>query len=65
VHEIYPSLALLQACQRRGVPATMGSDAHAAEEVGAGGDEARELLRAAGYRSLVVFRARRAEEVPL
>jgi histidinol-phosphatase (PHP family) len=65
VHEIYPSLALLQACRRRGVPATMGSDAHAAEEVGAGGDEARELLRAAGYRSLVVFRSRRAEEVAL
>jgi histidinol-phosphatase (PHP family) len=65
VHEIYPSLALLQACRRRGVPATMGSDAHAAAEVAAGGDEARQLLRTAGYRSLVVFRSRRAEEVAL
>jgi histidinol-phosphatase (PHP family) len=65
VHEIYPSPALLAACLRRGVPATMGSDAHAAGEVGAGLREARELLRAVGYRSLVVFRSRRAEEVAL
>jgi histidinol-phosphatase (PHP family) len=57
--------ALLEACLRRGVPATMGSDAHAAGEVGAGLREARELLRAVGYRSLVVFRSRRAEEVAL
>lgn len=65
VHEIYPSLPLLQACRRRGVPATVGSDAHEAGEVGAGGDEARELLRTAGYRSVVVFRSRSAEEVAL
>jgi len=65
INEIYPSLQLLQACQRRGVPATMGSDAHAAAEVGTGGRQARELLRTAGYRSLVVFRCRQAEEVAL
>ncbi len=63
--EIYPSLPLLAACQRRGVPATMGSDAHDPLEVGAGLAQARELLVEAGYRSLVLFRSRRAEEVPL
>lgn len=63
--EIYPSLALLAACRRRGVPATIGSDAHDPREVGAGGASARALLLEAGYRSVVVFRHRRAEEVAL
>lgn len=63
--EIYPSLAFLKACRAEGVPATIGSDAHSAEEVGWAGDLARELLLAAGYTSVVVFRDRVAEEVGL
>jgi histidinol-phosphatase (PHP family) len=65
VGEIYPSLPLLQACGRHGVPATIGSDAHHSGEVGAGAGQARELLLAAGYDSLVVFRGRKAEEAAL
>jgi histidinol-phosphatase (PHP family) len=65
VGEVYPSLRMLQACRRRGVPATTGSDAHAPSEVGAGLETARELLVHAGYDSLVVFRKRIAEEVAL
>jgi len=65
VGEIYPTGALLRACRRRGVPATMGSDSHAPDEVAFGFDRARALLREAGYDSLVVFRDRRAEEVAL
>lgn len=65
VGEIYPALGLLRACRRRGVPATTGSDAHAPGEVGAGLVAARDLLREAGYDSLVVFRNRVAEEVAL
>jgi histidinol-phosphatase (PHP family) len=65
VGEIYPSLPMLRACRRYGVPATTGSDAHVPGEVGAGLASARALLRDAGYDSLVVFRNRRAEEVPL
>jgi len=63
--EIYPSLDLLKACHRRGVPATTGSDSHAPSEVGQGFDLARELLREAGYDSVVCFRKRVAEEVAL
>jgi histidinol-phosphatase (PHP family) len=63
--EIYPSLSLLAACRRRGVPATIGSDAHDPREVGADRGSARALLQEAGYRSVVVFRHRRAEEVAL
>jgi histidinol-phosphatase (PHP family) len=65
IGEIYPSLPLLQACRRRGVPATCGSDAHAPGEVGNGAQAARELLALAGYDSLVVFRGRVAHEVAL
>jgi histidinol-phosphatase (PHP family) len=65
VGEIYPSLRMLQACRRRGVPATLGSDAHAPHEVGAGLAEAGELLAEAGYDSVVVFRKRVAREVAL
>ena len=65
VGEIYPALAMLRECRRRGVPATMGSDAHAPSEVGSGLVRAREWLLEAGYRSVVVFRGRVPEEVSL
>jgi histidinol-phosphatase (PHP family) len=65
VHEIYPAVGLLKACRRRGVAATMGSDAHAPGEVGEGLDLARELLLEAGYDSVTCFRKRVAAEVPL
>jgi histidinol-phosphatase (PHP family) len=65
VREIYPALPLLTACRRRGVPATMGSDAHAPGEVGAGLTSARELLLAAGFTSVLVFRSRVPQEVAL
>lgn len=60
--EIYPSLAFLKACRAQGVAATVGSDAHRPDEVGFRLGEAREMLRAAGYESIVVYRGRRPEE---
>ena len=65
VRQIYPSPELLAACRRRGVPATMGSDAHSPGEVGEGLTAARELLLQSGYSSVLVFRHRIAEEVAL
>lgn len=63
--EIYPSAEFLKECRMAGVPATVGSDAHRPEDVGAAWTGARELLLAAGYASVVVFRSRSAEEVGL
>jgi histidinol-phosphatase (PHP family) len=63
--EPYPSLEFLRICRRWGVPATVGSDAHAPGEVGHAFDTARDLLMEAGYRSVLVFRGRRAEEMGL
>ena len=61
--ELYPAQAVLEELFRAGVPCTIGSDAHAPGEVGAGLDAARAALAAAGYRSVLVFRNRVAEEV--
>jgi histidinol-phosphatase (PHP family) len=63
--EIYPSEAFLRTCREAGVSATLGSDAHSPQEVGLDLDAGIELLRACGYESVVVFRGRTAEEVPL
>lgn len=63
--EIYPSASLLSEMRRAGVPAMVGSDAHRPAEVGYGWHEAYSALRRAGYTSVVVFRERVAEEVPL
>jgi histidinol-phosphatase (PHP family) len=52
VGEIYPGPELLAEFARAGVKATVGSDAHAPAEVGAGIPDAYAALRAAGYTSL-------------
>lgn len=63
--ELYPSPAFLKELRRAGVPVTIGSDAHAPADVGAGWREAVEALREAGYRSALVFRGRVPEEVSI
>lgn len=63
--ELYPGAELLSALRQAGVPATIGSDAHAPDEVGAGASEARAALAEAGYRSVVTFKGRKMLEVGL
>lgn len=63
--ELYPGSDFLRELARKRVPVTIGSDAHKPEEVGAGLDAAVQALRAAGYRSAVVFRSRVPQEVSL
>jgi histidinol-phosphatase (PHP family) len=56
--ETYPSLPFLRACAARGVPVTLGSDAHAAEQVGMDFDIALGLLRRAGISEIATFEGR-------
>lgn len=63
--EIYPSLPFVRELRRASVPVTIGSDAHCPEEVGADQRAALELLRTAGYSSVVVYRERTPQEVGL
>ncbi len=53
VAELYPAPALLRAFATAGVPVTVGSDAHAPEEVGYRIEDAYAELRAAGYEQAV------------
>jgi len=57
--ELYPHLDLLTACREAGVPATLGSDAHAPEEVARDLPLAIEHLRAAGYERILRYQNRR------
>lgn len=65
VQEIYPSNDLLLELARRGVPVTLGSDAHAPGEVGRYFDLAVAQLRQAGFTRLVLFENRRRATRPL
>ncbi|OLN33456.1 histidinol-phosphatase HisJ family protein [Desulfosporosinus metallidurans] len=55
VQEFYPEQRLMEEIQRRGINFTFGSDAHCAAVVGRDIDEARQLLRQIGVRSVVGF----------
>lgn len=63
--ELYPAAGFLAACRRHGVPASVGSDAHAPDEVGLGVRLAYDALLAAGYDSVVVFRDRKPFEMEI
>ena len=65
VGELYPSADLLRRCREAGVAATLSSDAHRPEEVGADFDKALAHLAGAGYTDYVAFEGRRRERRPL
>ena len=59
--EMYPAPAFLEMCVEAGVPVALSSDAHRPEDVGAGYDQALELLARLGVRELCVFEGRVAQ----
>ncbi len=65
VKETFPSPELLGRCAALHIPVVTGSDAHAPDSVGRDFDQARDLLKAAGYRHLTGFSHRQREAVPL
>ncbi len=65
VRECYPGERLLELCAAAGVPVTLGSDAHAPDQVGRYFPEAILSLRRAGFRELNCFTRRRRIPVPL
>lgn len=65
VGELYPHPDFLTACRERGVPVTIGSDAHVPSLVGCDFDRARRLLRSAGYETVTVFDHRQSRQEPV
>jgi histidinol-phosphatase (PHP family) len=64
-HEIYPHPDLLRACRLAGVATTLGSDAHAPNEVAADLESGARLMREVGYEAFVQYADRRRIEIPL
>lgn len=65
VGKLYPATALLERFFDRGVPITLGSDAHEPHQVSAGLDKAVQAAFDAGYRSVTRFSERRPTQVEL
>jgi len=65
VGEIYPAPDIVALLFEMNVPVTLGSDAHAPEEVGYEFARARELIRGAGYRRIARFEKRVRRDVPI
>ena len=65
IGEQYPSLALLRAARRRGIPLVISADAHAPAQVASHFARARDLAQAAGYTATVRFAGRERSAVPL
>jgi histidinol-phosphatase (PHP family) len=62
---IYPDEGLLRACIDRGVPLTLGSDAHSPDDVGKDYDRAFEILRGLDVREIATYENRRMTLRPL
>jgi histidinol-phosphatase (PHP family) len=63
--DLYPSLGFLRQCAARGVAVTLGSDAHAPEQVGMDFDLAVGFLEKAGIREIATFESRKRRLRPL
>jgi histidinol-phosphatase (PHP family) len=65
VGEMYPAPAFLEMCLEAGVPLALSSDAHRPEDVGAGYEQALELLGELGVGELSVFEHRNRRSEPI
>ncbi|MGB4267551.1 MAG: histidinol-phosphatase, partial [Spirochaetota bacterium] len=65
IKEAYPSFEIIQKMFQYNVPVTLGSDAHAPEEVGYNFHEALSLIKQAGYRKIVGYRKRKQFAITL
>lgn len=59
VKEIYPSFDIIRRMADMGIPITLGSDAHHPDQVGCCLAEAAEIVRQAGYQTIIMFDSRR------
>jgi histidinol-phosphatase (PHP family) len=63
--EIYPAPAFLEMCVEAGLPVALSSDAHTAQDIGAGYEQALELLADVGIEQICMFEHRRRQLAPL
>ncbi|MNO14836.1 Histidinol-phosphatase [compost metagenome] len=63
--EMFPSRRMLEAALQKGIPLTVGSDAHDPLKLGENLDQARNLLYDIGVRELATFEKRKRTMIPL
>lgn len=63
--EFFPNKSFLNILCKAGVPVTLGSDSHKAEQIGRHFDQARHWLAEAGYKSVVRYKKRERIETLL
>ncbi|MCD6225083.1 MAG: histidinol-phosphatase [Deltaproteobacteria bacterium] len=63
--EIYPHQEILKECCIKGIPVTIGSDAHRPEQVGQHFDRGFDLIVSAGYSHITVFSERSAGTIAI
>ena len=63
--EPYPSRQILQHAAELGIEMTLGSDAHAPQQVGRYFNQAVDLLKAYGWKHVVAFKNRKKEYISL
>ena len=62
---IYPDKRLLQMCHDKKIPIVLSSDAHVPDHVGADFDQALQLAREIGYKTVMTFSKGERQEYPL
>lgn len=65
VMEIYPSERIIKTLYANNVPITLGSDAHAPDDIGYAFSHALEKIKGSGYRKLSGFSRRKRYDIPL
>ena len=65
LQEPYPAPHIINRCREKGIPITLGSDAHSPDAVGRHYDKALPLLKAAGYRHLATFTRRQRDLITI
>ena len=65
VGEYYPEMKIIKEAKRRGIPMTLGSDAHKAEDLGRDIISAAQSLKDLGIKQVVGFKQRQKEYYPL
>lgn len=65
ISEMNPHPAMLKEICRRGIPMTIGADAHVPERVADGYETALQLLQECGFTNVSIFLNRQRQEIPI
>lgn len=65
IKEMHPALEILSLCRQKGIPVTIGTDAHRVEELEVHLEDGMRLIKKAGYTEIAVFDARKRKMIPV